>query len=734
MRYWICFALALPLAVPAQTPDPAQTPAATLRTTVNEVVLDVVVRDKHGAIVRNLRPDEVRVFENGVPQKVHHFEFFNGRSAAQQPQAFEPPPPIATNSAVAASPVAPPAPTVNELRDISVVSIVIANLDPRGRTLATDAMRQFIRDELRPNTYVGVFALGFGKISVIQSYTNDAGTISAAMDRTARAAMLGQLTATNQLSLPSTDFGASLNTDAGTAADPNGPNGPTGAISANAGGTAAILAQTMDTAWVNEMHDVYGDSVNYLTPLRDLVQSQANFPGRKVMLLFSAGLPVHLDTVGLLRSVISAANRANVSIYGVDTLGFTSESTLDNARRTMKAAVDASREQQLALINGGDQFVTPTEVMAAEMGDLSIHADTMGNMAELAEGTGGQLLPASLDMRDPLRRVMEDVRMHYELAYSPSNTMMDGTFHKIEVKISRPGVRVFARAGYYAVPLLNGREIYPFEMATLKALGTKPVLHQFDFHAAALQFRPGSDETQLDFVFQVPMRDLSIVEKKQWDQVHVSVTALILNDQGQVVQKISNDIPYGLPVARKAELQQSDVSFTTPFQLPPGHYTLETAAVDRNSMKASVRRSALVVTDGSGFSMSDVAMARRVDPIRGQANFSDPLEARGGKITPELSDVVRRDADGTVRLYAVSYPPAPVDGPIDADVEIWSNGQLIMKSPARVVAPDATGAASILASLPTMKLPVGHYDAQISFQYKGQTVTKMIPFTLSDGS
>jgi hypothetical protein len=174
---------------------------------------------------------------------------------------------------------------------------------------------------------------------------------------------------------------------------------------------------------------------------------------------------------------------------------------------------------------------------------------------------------------------------------------------------------VFARSGYYALPMLNGRQIYPFEMATLKALNTKPLLHQFDFHAAALQFRPGPERTQMTFVFQAPLRDLAINKDKQWLKVHVCVTALIKNDQGQVLQKISKDIPYELPAAKTVELQRAMVSFTTPFQLIPGRYMLETAAVDRESMKASVSRSVLVVEPASSLPVSDVALVRRVDSI-----------------------------------------------------------------------------------------------------------------------
>jgi hypothetical protein len=49
------------------TPD---TPAAppSFRVDTGVVLLDVVVRDKKGRLVRDLRPDEVQVFEDGAKQ------------------------------------------------------------------------------------------------------------------------------------------------------------------------------------------------------------------------------------------------------------------------------------------------------------------------------------------------------------------------------------------------------------------------------------------------------------------------------------------------------------------------------------------------------------------------------------------------------------------------------------------------------------------------------------------
>jgi hypothetical protein len=358
----------------------------------------------------------------------------------------------------------------------------------------------------------------------------------------------------------------------------------------------------------------------------------------------------------------------------------------------------------------------------------------MGNLVGLAEGTGGEMLPTTLDLREPLRRVMEDVQSHYELTYTPTNTNVDGSFRKIEVKVSRKGAVVFARSGYFAVPKLNGREIFPFEIATLKAINAKPQLHQFGFHVAALQFRPGPQQSQLSFVFQVPARDLTITKEGQWLKVHVDVTALVKDDRGQVVAKISKDIPYQVPASTMEQLKLGIVSFTSPFFLAPGHYTVETGAVDRLGMKSSAKRTALIVAQDSGLSMSDVEVARRVDPVQGEANPSEPLQAHGGLVTPELSDTVQPDAEGKVTLYAVAYPQAPVNSPVNATVELWRDGRLMMKTPASDVPPDETGAASILASLKTEKLPPGQYQAQVSFQYKGQKVAKMVAFTLAGAS
>src|SRR5438270_12451712 len=70
----------------AQTaPPPAAAP--TIRTTASEVMLDIVVRDKHGKAVRNLKQADVQILEDGVPRPLKSFRFAGAREAENRGSA-----------------------------------------------------------------------------------------------------------------------------------------------------------------------------------------------------------------------------------------------------------------------------------------------------------------------------------------------------------------------------------------------------------------------------------------------------------------------------------------------------------------------------------------------------------------------------------------------------------------------------------------------------------------------
>jgi hypothetical protein len=51
-------------------------------------------------------------------------------------------------------------------------------------------------------------------------------------------------------------------------------------------------------------------------------------------------------------------------------------------------------------------------------------------------------------LQEQLSKIASEVNSQYELAYVP-DTLSRGGFHRIEVEVRRPGVKVRARAGYF---------------------------------------------------------------------------------------------------------------------------------------------------------------------------------------------------------------------------------------------------------------------------------------------
>jgi hypothetical protein len=124
------------------------------------------------------------------------------------------------------------------------------------------------------------------------------------------------------------------------------------------------------------------------------------------------------------------------------------------------------------------------------------------------------------------------------------------------------------------------------------------------------------------------------------------------------------------------------------------------------------------------------ALVRRVDAIEGPANGADPLQAKGGKVTPELSGSVSPQSGAQVQFYAAAYPPIPVDAPVEVSMEIARDGQTLVRPALSEVPAETTRVVPVLVGVPSDKLPPGHYEAQLTFTNKGQNVSNVTAFTV----
>src|SRR5947208_16240737 len=75
----------------------------------------------------------------------------------------------------------------------------------------------------------------------------------------------------------------------------------------------------------------------------------------------------------------------------------------------------------------------------------------IGVMERMARETGGADFDGQGNgLAEGFRRIGEQLRSSYEMAYHTSNPAGDKTFHKIAIKPRRTGLTVRAKTGYYA--------------------------------------------------------------------------------------------------------------------------------------------------------------------------------------------------------------------------------------------------------------------------------------------
>jgi len=99
-------------------------------------------------------------------------------------------------------------------------------------------------------------------------------------------------------------------------------------------------------------------------------------------------------------------------------------------------------------------------IYAIGIGDrYSFNVDE-GSLRKIAEKTGGRAyFPRhEQDLRDAFAQIQRDLREQYLVAYSPSNKARDGSYRRIEIQITNPGLRqqelkLNYRSGYFAKTL-----------------------------------------------------------------------------------------------------------------------------------------------------------------------------------------------------------------------------------------------------------------------------------------
>ena len=714
-RYALALAAGTTLA--AQQP-PAQRATEGEATNVTAIVVDVVVRDKQGNPVPGLTADDFQIFEDGVRQEVGSLTVVNKPPVAPSgtpPAATAAPARLPGESSVDAARRAP-----------EVLAMVFDRLSADGRALAFDAAQQYIGNGKVSNNVVAVFGIDLSLI-FHQNFTRDADAIRAAVRTAAGRATSGfgtQRQTASQSAEQLAKSNAALNNMAGSA-------GPAGSPADIGGAAADAQFATIQRRMAETFQSLERDEQGYATAnaLMAVVSAMKAIPGRKSVVFFTEGLSIPTNVKSRFESVIDAANRANVSIYPMDAVGLR---VLSTTKETNDGVSEASA---VTLSRDPTRDVSDRPMMMAlEKNEDLLRADPHSGLGQLADQTGGFLIANTNDLRAGFRRIDTDMRNYYVLTYVPTNTVYDGKFRTIDVKLRRSELRISSRKGYFAVRAPSGAPVLGFEAPAMAALDRPKLPNDFPVRALSLRF-PDADRPGLAPVLVTVATSgvafKALPERKLLESDFI-VLARIKDGSGPTIEKMSQRYQLQVPIDQPASTKTHEVLFYREPVLGAGVYTLETVVYDAVAEKASVRIATVDISEArpEALRVSSLIAVRRAEKVpEAQRVPGSPLYVGEQLLTPSMGEPFSKALTKELPFYFVVYPGK--DGTPAATLSLLSAGKPLAEVPLELAAADAKGRIPQVSRIPLDALQPGTYELRVTVKQGTQTAAQGLTFRLA---
>jgi len=682
----------------SQQDTSGQATPPTVRSTAQEVVLDMVFRDKKGRTIRDIRPEEIHVSEDGVEQKLTAFRVVDGKTA----ESLTVPKLSAEGGSLSLDP----------MREVRLVTLVFEGLDQEGKRFFRQALKDILDMAPEPNLYFSVLTID-QKLHCIQPFTADHSALLKSVDRSS---MWSFIQYSNNSAEVKEELKQMLSQGEPQLQGASG-NGSTGGPSASQIQSSVNwrmakiqydMLQAADTA--DREYNVRAT----IDALRTLVRAQSELPGRKVILYFNPWLFISETVKEQYSNLISMANRANVSFYTVDPKGLVTWSQESNGRDWLRGAAGEIRSEQM---RGGVGAVSSGQARAAETAEGALRANPLLWLRDLAQQTGGTAIAETNDYRAPLRVAMDEVRTYYEAAYAPHIAVYDGKFRRISVRVDRPDIVVHTRSGYFALPQLKGgQQVYAYEMPLLNALNaTSPPL-DVAFQATAERFNDHGPKVEYMVTLEAPLKGLTFAQ--QPDQKNSAVDAALLavlkNSNGEIVEKFSKDFAVQVALGDVDAYKAGNLVQTFRTELPPGEYVLEAAIMDRNGSRIGVTKSTVTAPQPSGkLSISDVVLIRRTDALKDSNQILDAFYFPGGKVVPTLSRTIKGGPGNVLPFYFAVYPDRSTKNALKLTMSFYKEGQYLGAAEAPLPEMQQDGRIPYIANLPADKFTPGAYEIHI---------------------
>lgn len=527
-------ALAAGQAPSAQQPSPAPQPPAqpssaqqppTFKVRVDYVEVDTVVTDRQGRIVRDLKKEDFQVLEDGKAQAITAFTMVDIPVDKADKPLF------------AASPIEPDVKTNEKPFDGRVYVMVIDDMHTRfGRSQRVKiAARQFIERRLGTNDLMAVVHT-FGSATNNQEFTNNKKLLLAAVDKT-----MG-----HKLDSATINKTNEYNRTRDTRQQGDALNDPDDMERGfNARQTLDILRNVAE--WFGSVH---GRRKAIL-----FVSEGIDYDIYDIMATGGSNHQSASTVMEATREAIAAATRSNVAIYGIDPRGLTNlgDETIE---------VGAFPDDTSLGVGQGSLY-----------GEIRLSQDSLRT---LSEETGGFAVVNQNDFANAFQRIVEDNSSYYVLAYYPPDPR-PGRTHKIDVRVTRPGLTVRARKAY-----LTPKKVDPPKTTTnspstpelREALDSPLPVSGLTMHVFASPFKGTAPNASVLFGVELRGRDMKVDANTK-----ILLSYIAIDATGKVKGGNTDALTLtNLQPGTKSRIEQSGLRMLNRIDLPPGKYQLRIAA------------------------------------------------------------------------------------------------------------------------------------------------------------
>ncbi|MEQ1908094.1 MAG: VWA domain-containing protein [Vicinamibacterales bacterium] len=511
-----------------QPSDPAaQIP--TFKAQVEYVEVDAVVTDQQGNFVRNLKKDEFQVSEDGKPQSISNFTVVDipierADRPLFSPRAIEPD--VQSNARPFDG-------------RVYVVILDDMHVDFTRTQRVRQSARQFIERNLGANDLMAVIFTG-GRSDGAQEFTSNKRLLLNAVDRFQGRKLQSATLSKNEVfhrNLDGPDPSARVD-------DPDDME-----RGHNAQSMLSTLRQVAD--WFGGVHGrrktmlLFSEGIDY--DLSDIIRTYSAPP--------SSASAIMSD----IRDTLSATARSNVSIYSIDPRGLSSGT--DDA-----ISVGAFADQTDASAGIGLGSLTS---------ELRLSQDSL---RQISEESGGFAAVNRNDTASVFDRIVRDNSSYYVLAYYPPTNKTDGKFHRIDVKVTRPGLVVRARRGYAAPkgkPSTKNTKPGTMPPEIFEAINSPLQVSGLTMRVFAAPFKGPQPNASVLVGVELSGRDLSLGVNSK-----VDLSLMAVDNKSKIFGARTDSLTLNLKPETKARVEQSGVRVLNRMELPAGRYQLRVAARD----------------------------------------------------------------------------------------------------------------------------------------------------------